>query len=210
MPPRDRIAPRCSAPWRKGTSGGSIHQEHFTYFLAGSDPIASDTVYGTTSGTDARTTSYTYGFYSGTNQINLMSITNPTINSGQNGPGSPDIEGRFFDTFGRMILNKDADGHVNMTEFDNATDAVTKTIADVNYSSLSSAEKSLFDATGWTHTSGLNLVTTYQVDAKGRTTKITSPNGNVRDIVFNDVNHEERIDPGFDGTNTPTQPGRSR
>ena len=53
----------------------------------------------------------------------------------------------FFDTFGRPELTKDADGDVNMTEYETATDGVTKSITDVNYSSLSTGEKATFDLT---------------------------------------------------------------
>jgi RHS repeat-associated protein len=86
--------------------------------------------------------------------------------------------------------------------YERSTGAVIKSIADVNYSSLSSAEQSLFSATGWSNPSGLNLVSTYSVDSRGRTIEQTSPNGNQDFYIFNDQNHEVRVYPGFDGTNT--------
>src|SRR5579884_254596 len=53
----------------------------------------------------------------------------------------------------------------------------------------------------------LNLVTTDQVDALGRTTKETSPNGNVTYYVYLDSQHEERIYQGWNSsTGTATLP----
>jgi hypothetical protein len=48
----------------------------------------------------------------------------------------------------------------------------------------------------------LNLVTIYQVDVWGHTTKVTSPNGNSTYFIYDYPNHSEKTYPGFDGTNT--------
>jgi hypothetical protein len=54
---------------------------------------------------------------------------------------------------------------------------------------------------------GLNLVTTWQVDALGRPTQETDPDGNVTYTVYNDTNYEVLTYPGWNSsTNTPTGP----
>ena len=52
---------------------------------------------------------------------------------------------------------------------------------------------------GWTTPTGygLNLITTYQVDAQGRTVEETDPNGNVTFTVYNDPAQEVRTYSGW-------------
>ena len=73
---------------------------------------------------------------------------------------------------------------------------MTTSIVDVN-----TADTSEFTdlPSGWTTPTGggLNLVTTDQVDALGRTTEETSPAGNVTYYVYLDAQHEVRIYPGW-------------
>ena len=135
-----------------------------------------------------------------------MTTTLPTISTSQNGPNSADSSVTYFDAYGRPIWTKDADGFINYTEYDQATGAVTKMITDVDttqtgdFSNLPS---------GWSTPSGggLHLISTYEVDDLGRTTKTTDPNGNISYTVYNDTNHETRTYQGWDGTNNvPTGP----
>jgi hypothetical protein len=54
---------------------------------------------------------------------------------------------------------------------------------------------------------GLSLVTQYVVDGLGRHTQITDPNGYITYIVYDDVDHEERIYAGWNSSShTPTEP----
>ncbi len=189
-----------------GETGTPVEQESWQYyaFSAGNTttyPVATDTTYGNTNGTDTRTTRYSYTLYSGTVQPKLETVTLPTISTGQNGPNTTDAQSTFYDTYGRPIWTKDADGHVNYTAYDMATGATTQTITDVTYSSLTSDQKSSFDLTGWTDpTGGLNLVTNYEVDNQGRTIKEVSPHGNVTYTVYDDANHETRVYSGWQST----------
>src|SRR5262249_31286489 len=62
---------------------------------------------------------------------------------------------------------------------------------------------------GWSTPSGggLHLIMTYEVDALGRATKETTPEGRVNYAVYNDANHEVRYYQGWDATNNvPTGP----
>jgi len=99
---------------------------------------------------------------------------------------------------------------VSFTSYDPATDAVLKTITDVDYNSLTGDEQDSFDLTGWSQPSGgLHLVTTMAVDNLGRHDRGERPegkcycrSGNVTYMVYNDPKHEVRVYSGFDGTNT--------
>jgi RHS repeat-associated protein len=206
---------------QNGQSGTPVHQENLTYYgLSDSAgdvtvyPVAADTVYGDAAGTDPRTTSYQYTTYAGTVAIASQQTTYPDISSGQNGPGTADVEYTYYDAFGNPIWTKDADGHVNYTAYDLGTGAVVETITDVNYASLTSTEQTSFGQTGWVHPSGgLSLVTTYAVDLLGRTTEEMDPNANAASsgvatyTIYNDVTHDVRVYPGFNpATVTTTGP----
>jgi hypothetical protein len=141
-----------------------------------------------------------YTMYSGTVQTKLQTVTMPGIGTGQNGPGtgSPDSSSTFYDIYGRSEWTKDGDGHINYTAYDQATGAVVKTITDVVYASLSGDEQTSFGLTGWSNPSGgLHLVTTYVVDALGRTTKTTDPAGKISYAYNNDTGFESRSYPGW-------------
>ncbi|MCL2648262.1 MAG: fibronectin type III domain-containing protein, partial [Phycisphaerales bacterium] len=173
------------------------------------DVASSPSIYST----GAQTTYYSYGWISGTNQVQWEVVTLPTVNSVENGPGTADVWRTYYDSFGRLVWTMDPDGYVNYTQYDPVTGAVTLSITD---KTLSPAEQSLFNSLGWTnyHSSGLNLETTYEVDSQGRTVKITSPDGTITRIVYDDahqaiysfVEASESLDANGDGTITPLGP----
>jgi len=200
---------------QEGSSGTAILQETMQYYLVTATiggvtvsvaPLATDEVYRSTNGTGGETTSYSYTWYSGSTIMQSQTVTKPVISSSENGPGSADSYVTFFDTLQRPVWTKDGDGFINYNTYDQATGALNETIVDVN-TSLTGEFSGL--PSGWSTPSGggLNLITTYQVDGLGRTTKLTDPNGNVTYAVYNDPNHEERIYPGWNSsTNMPTGP----
>ncbi len=169
-------------------------------------PVANMTRYRNTDGTGTETTSYSYTFFSGTDQIQSAAVSLPVISSAQNGPGTSDVLTVFNDAYGRPIWSKDADGFINYIQYDPATGAVTKTITDVDTTRTGDFQNL---PNGWSTPSGggLNLITLYQVDGVGRPTKITDPLGNVTYKVYLDTNHEIRTYPGWNSsTHLPTGP----
>jgi RHS repeat-associated protein len=200
---------------KQGQNGTPILQRKVTYYsrsAAGATiyPMATETVYPDTLG-DAgarRTTTYSYDFYPGTTQMRMQTVTKPAVPVEQNGPGAtrPDVEARFFDSYGREIWSKDADGFLRYAAYDPGTGAVLKTITDVDTTRTSSFQNL---PSGWQTPSGggLHLVTQMVVDGLGRTIKQTLPNGNVSYLAYNDANHEMRVYPGWNGlTNQPAGP----
>src|SRR4029077_16612938 len=110
------------------------------------------------------------------------------------------------DDRGRVIWTKDQAGFLTYTAYDDVTGGVTKTIQDVDTTQTGTFANL---PSGWSTPSGggLHRTTTYEVDALGRPTKQTDPNGNVTYIVYKDDVHEVRVYPGWDATNNvPTGP----
>jgi hypothetical protein len=196
---------------QQGANGTPILQETWQYYSHTAngitvDPLATDTVYRNTDGNGAETTSYSYTFFAGTVGMESMTTTLPVISAAQNGSGVAQQTESVFNTFGEDVWDKDEDGYITYTAFDLGTWAVVETITDVN--TADTGEFSDLPA-GWeTPTGGgLNLITTYQVDALGRDVEMTSPGGNVTYTVYNDPAHEVRVYQGWDAaTGMPTGP----
>ena len=145
-------------------------------------------------------------YQSGTNQVASLTTTLPTITTAENGSNSANTTEVVYDTFGNPQWTKDASGYLNYTQTDTLTGAVVKTITDVN-----TADTGTFTNLpgGWSTPTGggLQLVTTFVVDALGRVTEQTDPNGNVTYTVYNDPAHEVRTYEGWNSTtNRPTGP----
>ena len=196
---------------QQGTSGTPIPQESYTYIMNTVGTIdffnvATDTVYRNTDGSGGETTSYAYTFFSGTNQPQSIVTTLPIITTDENGSNSANTTTTYFDTFGNPTWTMDANGYIDFTAYDTLTGAVVESITDVN-----TADTGEFSnlPSGWTTPTGggLNLITTYVVDALGRVTKETDPDGNVTYTVYNDVDNEVRTYAGWNSdTNMPTGP----
>jgi RHS repeat-associated protein len=195
----------------RGDLGSQVYQSAYTYVIqsAGGSvvvPRASMTTYRSTTATGAQVTTYGYQFAAGTTQIVSQSVSKPIALGSQNGSGTSDVTTTFFDASGRPVWTRDADGFLRYTEYDQTTGAVVKTIADVN-TTISSSFQNL--PSGWSTPAGggLHLVTAYEVDAFGRTTKMTDANGSVTYTVYDDVNHASRTYRGWSSvTNLPTGP----
>lgn len=196
---------------RHGETGSDVRQSQMTYILRDDGTYeyafpASATQYRNTDATGGQTTSWAYTWQSGTAQAESITTTLPTVTTAQNGPNAATSSVVFNDEYGRPIWTKDADGFLGYVEYDTKTGAVTKTIADVE-----DANTTDFTGlpSGWTTpaTGGLHLITTYEVDHLGRTTKATMPNGRVDYTVYDDDNFEVRYYPGWiSGSNVPTGP----
>jgi hypothetical protein len=167
---------------QQGQQDSAIKQEALTYSsnTAGGAtiyPLGSVTVYGNADGSDARTTNYSYSFFTGTNQIQSQTTTAVGISSAQNGPGtsSPDVSSTYYDPYGNATWTKDGGGFLNFSQFDPLTGGLLKHIDDVNTQDV--ADFSGLPS-GWTTPTGggLELVTSYSLDPLGRPTQIVNPN----------------------------------
>jgi YD repeat-containing protein len=195
----------------QGQQGTAILTGSQQYYLQTANsvsvyPIATETVCRNTNGTGGETTSYSYTFFTGTVQVQSVTTTYPTVTSGENGPGTADVEVVFNDNYARPIWTKDADGFIDYVAYDPATGAATKTITDVDTTKTGDFQNL---PNGWTTPSGggLHLISSYIVDGLGRPTKTTDPIGNVSYTVYLDTNYEVRAYPGWTGSATtgPTE-----
>jgi RHS repeat-associated protein len=196
---------------QQGQEGTLVPQETWQYYAHAANgqtiaPVASDTVYRNDDGTGAETTTYSYTWFANSAQMQSETVSAPVVSAAQNGPGTADVTTTFFDEQGNPVWVKDPDGYIQYYAYDPATGAQITHIVDVN-----TADTGEFTnlPTGWTTPAGggLNLITTDQVDAQGRTVKETSPDGNITYYVYLDAQHEERIYQGWNSsTGTPTGP----
>jgi YD repeat-containing protein len=187
--------PQQSLAYVKNTVGG------VDYFH-----LASSTVYRNDDGTGGLTTAYSYTFLSGTNQLASVTVTLPAVATGPTGSGAATSATAVYDSLGRPVWTRDAAGFLTYTQYDAATGAVVQVIADVDTTQTTTFADL---PSGWATPSGggLHLTTTFEVDAQGRTTKVTYPNGRVDYTVYNDAAHEVRMYVGWDtSAHAPTGP----
>ncbi|VTR93557.1 rhs repeat-associated core domain-containing protein : YD repeat protein OS=Isosphaera pallida (strain ATCC 43644 / DSM 9630 / IS1B) GN=Isop_2419 PE=4 SV=1: VCBS: RHS_repeat [Gemmata massiliana] len=190
---------------KQGETGTAVPQQVLAYIkntVSSVDffNLASSTVYRNDNGTGAQTTSYAYTYLSGTNQIASTVTTLPTVTAAQNGSNSATTVTTVNDAFGHPVWTKDQAGIISYAQYDTLTGAVVKTITDVDTTQAGTFANL---PSGWSTPSGagLHLTTTYEVDALGRATKVTYPNGRVDYTVYNDANQEVRSYAGWDSTN---------
>jgi RHS repeat-associated protein len=208
---------------QQGAGGTPIKQDSYTY-SSHTDangftiyPVATYTQYQSAAGGGSapETTSYSYTFATGsggiTNQIEDETTTNPTVSTVQLGSGTATSTQTIFNTFGQPVWTMDANGFIGYTAYDDATGAVIQSIQDVNTSNLSdlvnytgtsftngynSYGVPQLPSSGWTKTTGLNLVTRDYVDNLGRTIEEVSPAGNTSLYVYDDAHHATFTLPG--------------
>jgi RHS repeat-associated protein len=187
----------------QGETGTPILQSSQDYFAVTVGgvaifPTADSTQYRNADGTGAETASFNYTYFSGTVQQQSMTTSLPVISSAQNGSGSANVSTQVNDADGRVIFSRDAAGFITYNAYDPTTGAMVKTIQDLDTTNTSDYDASSLPA-GWATPAGggLNLVTTYVVDALGRTVKETSPAGRVTYTTYDDANHEIRVYPGW-------------
>jgi YD repeat-containing protein len=195
----------------EGEGGAAVPQEAYGYVkntVSGVDyfHVGSETVYRNDNGSGGRTTSYSYTFVTGTNRVESVTTTLPAVTTAENGSNSATSSTGVYDSFGRLAWVKDQAGFISYLQYDDLTGGVVKSIQDVDTTQTSTFANL---PSGWSTPSGggLHLTTTYQIDALGRTTKVTHPDGRVDYTVYNDASHEVRTYQGRDSTaHAPTGP----
>ncbi len=156
---------------------------------------------GTLSSGEGSSTTYTYSYRQDTsstetNRILIATTNLPVVSTATNGSGTGDTMAEAYDAMGRTIWTKDAGGYLTYTAYDTATGSVIKQIADVD-----TTQTSTFSALpSWWSTptgGGLQLVTSFTVDALGRATSMTDPSNRISLTTYDDVDHESRYYPGW-------------
>ncbi|MCX5653733.1 MAG: discoidin domain-containing protein [Planctomycetota bacterium] len=199
---------------KQGELGTRALQTHVDYIghAAGGVmvyPVYSSTVYRDevlpsqdASASGAEKTTYAYSWVDNSVQKQSMTVTLPSVSGAQHGSGTSHTTTTAYDLFDRPTWTKDADGFISHMEYDPDTGAVIKTITDVD------TDETGDEPNGWSSPNGhpLHLVTQYEVDSEGRTTKVTDPN-NVTYTVYDDIDCETRVYAGWNtSTNMPTGP----
>ena len=196
---------------QNGETGTAVQQSAATYIArtaGGSTKYhpAAGTQYRNADGTGGQTTTTAYTWQGATHQVASATTTRPAVTAAQDGPGTAAAGTVVSDGLGRAVWGKDAVGVLTYTAYDAGTGTVVKSIADVNVANTADFVNL---PSGWTTPggAGLHLVSTYEVDSLGRTTKSVDPLGHVAYTVYNDAAHEVRSYPGWNATtNLPTGP----
>jgi RHS repeat-associated protein len=148
------------------------------YRLASSKVFSGD-VSSAPSTSSGRVTSFSYDYYSGTNQIRQMTTTLPGVLATSNGSGVDVINKTYFDEYGHVIWTMDGNGRITGTTYDLTTGAIVSRTVD-----------STSGPSGWwTNANGASLTTAYGFDALGRATTVTDPAGHVSYTLYDDVHH---------------------
>jgi hypothetical protein len=189
-----QVAIRC------GELGTPVPQLDVTYIrrVVGGVELffqAGVTTYRQEDGTGAITTSFSYTWQGSTAQPESIVVTLPVVSAAQNGPGVATTLTTVFDPYGRPIWQKDGDGFLTYTAYDQATGAVVKQIRDVDTTQTSTFTNL---PSGWTTPAGggLHLTTTYEVDALGRVTRKVHPNGRVDYFTYPSTPTSSATNPG--------------
>lgn len=149
-------------------------------------------------GTRELVTKYDYVFHvdgsTPTNQIKKRTISRPQVDGAQNGADSTSgsfstnyVSETYYDAFGNIIWERDADGYINYYERDTATGAITKQIIDADPTAITTNPLDIAPSRGSGLPSALALITLREVDDRGRTIKETDPNGNITYTVYDDT-----------------------
>lgn len=177
---------------KNGTQGTPVKQSEFDYVSQPNSPgwlIKSSTEYR--SAHDPAKTSFDYGFYSGTGQVQTITTTLPDITSDQNGNNtatSHTQQQTYLDSFGRPVWTKDGEGYVNFVDYDDATGAVTETVVDADPSdpAITSIAALAGPARSGAGTP-LSLMTMTTVDQLGRALTVLNPKSQLTSIAYVDT-----------------------
>ena len=159
-------------------------------------------------------TSYAYTFHDAASvaqQLKTRTITYPTVDSGENGPGSGNeaTRGEYYDDSGRLRWTQDGEGYVNYYAYHPDTGGLAYIVVDVDTDGLDGEVTS--GSTGkWIAWSGtvpfsntdddaLKMVTKYEYDYLGRQVKVEDAEEMITATAYCD--NETRVYPGWDMTN---------
>ena len=145
------------------------------------------------------TISRQYEWFDGSDQPRAVLARLPAVSAAQNGSGLRDARRHVFDRDGEVRWAQDELGVLAYVERDPATDAVVKTVLDADTSLASAGEFAgyspgdLGDLRLRTPDgAGTHLVSTADVDARGRPTAVVSADGVTSYLVWHDNGKAER------------------
>ncbi len=148
------------------SSSSSSSASGLAYFLSKEISYPSDT-----DQTKKIITSYSYTWYDGTCQVKEKTTTLPVISTSQNGSGVSNTRKEYFDKYGNMTWTMNGRGYINHSVYNIPTGAITQHIEDVDTGETTGVP------VGWVTPSGggLNLITDYEHDKRGRITQELGP-----------------------------------
>lgn len=166
---------------KKGQSGTAIKLAETTYIkrTAGGRnvyPVAQQFSYPSESNQSLKIeTSFAYTWYTGKTQIQQRTTTLPAISTTQHGDNTSATRKDYHDQYGNLTWQMDERGFITHFKYNVPTGRMIQRIDDVDTSVTSGAPS------GWTTPSGggLNLVTDYEYDFRGRQVQVLGPSHQV-------------------------------
>jgi RHS repeat-associated protein len=157
-------------------------------------PLWKKIVYPNDTATGLITTEYERTWFSGTQQVEELTIKLPPVPVAQNGANVTDTRKQKFSTYGQLLWEQDERGYITGYTYDPLNGALIQRIDDAGSSA----------SPPWTPVSGtrLNLITTFTNDALGRQVQELGPEHEIdlagtatmirraRWTVYQDVTHE--------------------
>ncbi|MCG8600667.1 MAG: RHS repeat-associated core domain-containing protein [Verrucomicrobiales bacterium] len=161
-------------------------------------PVADEFAYPVAgfSDNDAAKTSYTYTWYDDefsapTFQVEEKVMTMPTIATSDHGTGNAESVTMRYDRNGFETWTRDARGTITHSEYDEINGAMIKQINDVDTNEAENVPVGWVTPTG----GGLNLVTDYENDRRGRLLRRIGPE---RDTVIDRTSDDPCSEPGHE------------
>ena len=168
-------------------------------------PVATEFLYpDATDSTVTIQTNYAYTYYSGTVQLKQKTITLPVISTAQNGSGTANQRLEYYDIHGNLTWAMDERMFITNFVYDVPTGGLLQRTDDVDTTITPGAPADWTTPPG----GGLNLVTDYEIDNRGRQTQELDPvhtvaiGGTATTLrtatwtVYDDPNHTTRIAQG--------------
>ena len=173
---------------------GGIQQQAYTYLqrpVTTTYVIKASTSYRDDGAAQAVLTTNNYTFYSGTDRIQAIDTHLPVVSASQNGPGTDDVETTVFDTFGRVVWQRDADGYLAYTAYESGNGAISQSIVDADPAQVTSPPIGA-PPRGATSTP-LHLRTQIINDGLGRPRFVEDPRFNVTETRYDDAAQAKRV-----------------
>ena len=92
-------------------------------------------------------TQYAYDFWTNTDTVKTVTVTQPSVPTTQNGSGTSTVETHYFDNVGRLRWKQDGEGYITYYSYDPKSGKLAYTVNDANPSSLPSSADG--NSTNW-------------------------------------------------------------
>ncbi len=153
-------------------------------------PLWKDIEYPNDDGSNPATTEYTRTWYSGTHQVDELTIKPPVVPTAQNGTNTTDTRVQKYNEYGQLLWEQDERGYKTSFSYDLLTGAVTQRVDDSGSGRLNLTTDFPYDSLGRVMQ---ELGPEHEIDLSGTATPIRR----ARWTVYQDDTHEIWMASGY-------------